>query len=120
MALNETRRLTQSVLFKNRMTLISIQTLSDYAPTNPMHSPTALAELYQAVEKAQQEEIRTQNAAAAAREAAVAAEWALHNALLGAKAQIVAQYGHDADAVQAIGLKKKSNRKRPTRRSSSS
>jgi hypothetical protein len=49
----------------------------------------------------------------AARDAANAAEWALHNLILGAKDQVIAQYGEDSDQVQAIGLKKKSEHKRP-------
>jgi len=41
---------------------------------------------------------------------------ALHNAILGAKTQVLAQYGADSDAIQSLGLKKKSERKRPTGR----
>jgi len=116
MAHNETRRLPQRVLTANRAILASIQMLPDFTATNPSHSPAALAELYAAMERAQLEEIRARNAAAAARDAAVAAEWALHNALLSAKMQVVAQYGHSADAVEAVGLKKKTEHKRPARR----
>ena len=34
---------------------------------------------------------------------------------LGVKDQVIAQYGPDSDQVAALGLKKKSNRKAPTR-----
>jgi hypothetical protein len=36
--------------------------------------------------------------------------------MLGVKAQVIAQYGHDSDEVQSLGLKKKSEHKRPTRK----
>lgn len=52
----------------------------------------------------------------AARDATVAAAWERHNAILGAKTQVIARYGPNANAVQALGLKKKSERRRPTRR----
>ena len=59
-----------------------------------------------------QNEILAQHALAAARDATVAAEWALHDAMLGVKAQVLAQYGPDSDAIQSLGLKKKSKRRR--------
>ena len=46
-----------------------------------------------------QNEILAQHALAAARDATVAAEWALHDAMLGVKAQVLAQYGPDSDAI---------------------
>jgi len=44
------------------------------------------------------------------------AEWDFHDAMLGVKEQVVAQYGNDSDAVQSLGLTKKSERKSPVRR----
>ncbi len=54
-------------------------------------------------------------ALAAARDNAVAAEWEFHNLMLGAKDRVIAQFGRDSNEVQAIGLKKASERKAPTR-----
>lgn len=70
--------------------------------------------------RAQQAELRAQHTLAAARDAVFAAEWALHNAVLRTKAQVIAQYGPDSDAVESMGLKKKSDRKRPVRRATRS
>ena len=36
--------------------------------------------------------------------------------MLGAKAQVIAQYGNDSPAVEALGLKKKSKRRPQQRR----
>jgi hypothetical protein len=59
----------------------------------------------------------TQAAAlASARDKATAKEWEFHNTILGVKDQVMAQYGRNSDEVQALGLKKASERKAPTRR----
>jgi hypothetical protein len=44
----------------------------------------------------------------------VAAEWAFHNAILGVKEQVRAQFGPDSNEVQALGLVKKSEKARPS------
>ena len=51
-----------------------------------------------------------------ARDANVTAQWGFHNAILGAKRQIVAQYGDDSDEAQAVGLTKKCERAKPSRK----
>ena len=38
-------------------------------------------------------------------------EWAFHNLILGAKEQVIAQYGKDSTQVQELGLKRKSDYK---------
>jgi hypothetical protein len=116
MATNRSRRLSSDEIQANRHALIGIQSLHDYAPINREYSATTLAELGRTMDEAQQAEVRALQALAAARDAAAAAEWALHEGILGAKAQVIAQYGPDANAVQLLGLKRKSERKRPVRR----
>src|SRR5262245_38231377 len=100
----------------NRQALSGIQMLSKYTPMNSAYSAARLKELRQAMEQAQQAELRAARAQAIAREQAIAAEWALHDCLLGAKTQVIAQYGPDAHEVQLLGLKRKSERRRPMRR----
>ena len=68
------------------------------------------------MDEARQAEVRAVQALARARDAAEEAEWALHDGILGAKAQVIAQYGPDSNAVQAVGLKRKSERRRTVRR----
>ncbi|MBI3363815.1 MAG: hypothetical protein HY033_02795, partial [Ignavibacteriae bacterium] len=52
----------------------------------------------------------------AKRDAAVAAELAFHQAMLGVKEQVIAQYGKNSDQVASLGLKKKSEYRRPVRK----
>ena len=113
---NRSRRLPVDDIQANRQALSGIQLLTDYAPMNNIYSAAQLEELGRAMEEAQQAELRAMQAQAIARELAIAAEWALHDGLLGAKAQVIAQYGPDAHAVQLLGLKRKSERRRPVRR----
>jgi hypothetical protein len=40
----------------------------------------------------------------------------MHNALLKAKHEVRAQFGDESDALTTVGLKRKSERKRPVRR----
>jgi hypothetical protein len=105
-------RIKAESLDTDRMALTALQRLSDYTPVNPNYQVAALAALNQALEQAKQNELYAQNALVAARDATAAAEWALHDAMLGAKAQVIAQYGPDSDAIQSLGLKKKSKRRR--------
>jgi hypothetical protein len=116
MAPHHNRRLATDDLLADRHALSGVQLLTNYAPTNAAYSAGTLIELGRAMEAAQQAEVRAAQALAVARDLAVAAEWALHDGLLGAKAQVIAQYGPDAHAVELVGLKRKSERRRPARR----
>jgi hypothetical protein len=96
--------------------VFAVKQMANYKPMNPGYSAETLAQLEQALEQALQEERRLANALAAARDTATATAWELHNAVLGAKIQVMAQYGPDSNEVQSLGLKKRSERKRPARR----
>ena len=51
----------------------------------------------------------------AAADAARLAEWEFHNAVLAMKEVVRGQFGADSNEAQSVGLKKKFDRKRPTR-----
>jgi hypothetical protein len=116
---NQTYRLSTATTDADRDALSALKVLRGYAPNNPNHSPEALAALQEAMGNADEAELRAQRALAAARDAAIAAGWEFHNAILGAKSQVIGQFGSDSTAVQSLGLKKKSERKRAARRSGS-
>lgn len=95
--------------------LVALKTITGYQPANPAYSLPELISKYDAMRVAQETLLNTQNAVAAARDALVAAQWTFHDVVLGAKDQIIAQYGPDSDHVAALGLKKKSERRTPKR-----
>lgn len=108
MANNQTRRIAPPILQADRDSFASLQAITSYTPANAAYTGTAISALRQAMEAKQAAETQAAAALAAARDEAVAAEWAFHNAMLGAKEQIVAQFGKDSNELQSLGLKKKS------------
>ena len=55
-------------------------------------------------------------AAEAARDDEVAAQWAFHDFIIGARTQVKAQCGDSSNQVQSVGLKKKSEYKSPAKK----
>ena len=117
MAQNQNKRLTPKILKADADALAAIKTLTPtYAPSNASYAVTPLSTAQTSMATAQGTEVTKKGDYEGARDAANAAEWAFHNLVLGAKDQVVAQYGESSDQVQAIGLKKKSEYKRPVRK----
>lgn len=116
MALNENKRLTPIILKADQDAYVSLAGFKDYQPANPACASERLAQILEEMQLTRQKELQIEAALAAARDASRQAEWRFHNAILESKAQVVAQYGASSDEVQALGLKKKSERKKPGRR----
>jgi hypothetical protein len=65
---------------------------------------------------AEREEVRKKGELKAARDNATAAARAFHDAILQVKTQVRAQFGESSNELQSLGLKKKSERKSPSRK----
>ena len=115
MAKDETKRINPDILQADLESLTAVKNLTNYTPANQEYVLTKLEALKAKLATAQEAETAAKGAWDAARDDATAAEWALHNAMLGAKAQVEAQYGKDSNEYQALGLKKKSEYKKPGR-----
>ena len=113
MAKDQTRRLRPEVLQKDGDTHAALQKMSGYSPANKTYTVANADAAETAMKNAQKAETQAKAAHDAARDQANALEWAFHNLMLGAKEQVIAQFGNDSDEAQAIGLKKKSERKKP-------
>lgn len=116
MSTNPKYRLPASTLEADREALLALEELEDYQPVNPNHRAEALRAFEQRLRQTEEEEVRTQKRLNTVRDDVVDAGWAFHNAIMGAKAQVSAQYGNDSNAIQSMGLKKRSDRKRTPRR----
>jgi flagellar biosynthesis/type III secretory pathway protein FliH len=103
-------------LAADRLTLQALQDLSDYQPLNPAYRPELLQQLEASLDQAEEAEERARRAFEQARRVRTDTARAFHDAIVGAKRQVLAQYGPDSLAVQAIGLTRASERKRPARR----
>lgn len=104
------------VIDDDRAVLRALQDIMGYAPHNPAHAVASLIQSEDALQQAEIETERARLAYDAARERLVVASWSFHDDIGGAKTEIKAQFGADSQLMHAIGLKKKSERKRPTRR----
>ena len=116
MAKDESRRLTPAVVVSDKESFAALQAISGYAPANPAFAMAIINTAQNELNAAQQAEAQAAAAAATARDNAVAKEWAFHNLVLGAKDQVVAQFGRDSNEVQAVGLKKASEFKQRQRK----
>ncbi|WP_414575030.1 hypothetical protein [Anabaena sp. CCY 9402-a] len=113
-----TRRLRLQIISQDVTSFHGLQTISTYDTTRADASVANIQQAYQVMLTQQQIETEKLALYRAAVDAARLAEWEFHNAVLAMKEVVRGQYGSDSDQAQAVGLKKKSNRKRPIRRKS--
>ena len=110
------KRIRTDILQADKNALIALAAIADYAPRNPNYSVTSAVTAQQTMEGSQAKIVRLKADLAAALDEAATNETAFHNIILGVKNETLVQYGENSDEVQAIGLKKKNERKRPVRR----
>jgi len=115
MAKDETKRINPDILKADLESLTAVKNLAIYTPVNTDYALAKLEALQVKMDGVQEAETTAKAAWDAARDDATAAEWALHNAILGAKSQVEAQYGKDSNEYQSLGLKKVSEYKKPGR-----
>jgi hypothetical protein len=113
MAKDETKRLKPEVIDKDKKALIAAHTFPEYSPWNEDYKLDKVDAKKLAMELAQADEVKAKVAYETARDTANGKEWVFHNAILGIKEQVIGQYGHNSDEYQALGLKKKSEFKKP-------
>ncbi|MFK0733303.1 MAG: hypothetical protein HEQ35_20545 [Gloeotrichia echinulata IR180] len=117
-AQDTTRRLRPQLISQDINSWHGLQTISGYNTTRADATVAKLEQAYQAMLAQQQVETEKLTLYRAAADAARLAEWEFHNTVLAMKEVIRGQYGSDSDQAQAVGLKKKSERKRSKRKKS--
>ena len=115
MAKNETRRLIPIVILQDRDAFSAVQAVTGYAPANSAFTVAKLQTYQNNMDTAQQGYAQALAAFESAKNDLIASEWGFHNLVLGAKDQVVAQFGADSNEVEAVGLKRKSEYKSPKR-----
>lgn len=115
MAKDQTKRIAPSVLKADKDAYAALLKINGYAPAKTEYSTANATTAFEAMEDLQRKETQAEVAYAAARDDATAAEWDFHNFMLNVKKQGVAQFGENSNEVQSLGLKKKSEYKRPGR-----
>ena len=109
-------QLSAGVIESDRDTLVALKRMENYTAINPAFSVQNMVELEASLVQAEEKTLLLHRDLAAARDEEIAAAQAFHQAIIGAKSCVMAQFGNDSPEVQAIGLKKRSDRKRPVRR----
>lgn len=118
-------RLRAEDLANDEAAIIAIKNMEGYLPgpglpsiEDLMAMTTNVRSHTEAYQVAQNEALIAQNSVTSARNDLIQAENERHEAVMRLKAYVIAQYGRDSNEVRAVGLKRKSDRKRPTRRKS--
>jgi hypothetical protein len=115
MAKNQIRRLSAAVLDADREAFDALQGINGYAPANQAYRTETIKTAHDRMNDAQRDSIQAEAEAAAKRDALAAARSDFHDAIMGAKVQVEAQFGSNS-----LGLEKKSAYKSPSRRSQKS
>jgi hypothetical protein len=110
-----TRRLSPRERQEDLDAYAALQAMTGYNPSNAAFSVANVTAAYEAMQESQTGEVQAQAAADAARDKATGDEWEFHDVILGVKAQVKAQFGENSDQLQSLGLKKKSEYKKPSR-----
>ncbi len=110
----EAKRLEPAKLQKAKDGITALGQISGYNPQRKEYGADKVAALSTALTTTGAAEIAAKNAWDKARDAAVKAEWDVHNFMQGASEQVQGQYGSDSDEYASIGYKKKSEYKKGT------
>lgn len=108
---SKTQRITAGTLRKDRHIAAAVLLLKDYSPANADFSADRLRQALHDVEAATTAEKDAQNALVKARMRSLELECTFHELTLGAKRQVIAQYGDDSPEIAALGLKRRSERR---------
>ena len=115
MAKNQTVKIRPQLLQDDRDSFAALKNITDYAPSNKDLTAAKIQALQDDMVEKDETEVQALAAHDSARDDATDSEWAFHNAVLGMKDQVKAQYGADSNELQAVGLTKKSEFKKPSR-----
>jgi hypothetical protein len=116
MAKSDAKRIDSKVLKNDEAALDALKAIPTYTPMKPELSTATVGTLAETLQTLHTAETQAEAAFNAARDNAVAAEWAFHEAILGVKDQVASQFGRNSNEYQALGLKKKMERKPPVRK----
>ncbi|MFZ1700643.1 MAG: hypothetical protein WBO10_00770 [Pyrinomonadaceae bacterium] len=116
MAEQNTRPLSSKQLNDDLDAFAALKDISGYTPANAAFALANGSSAKTAMDAAQEKSAQDAATAAASRDDEVASQWAFHDFVLGAKNQVKAQFGDSSNEIQAMGLKKKSEYKSPSKK----
>lgn len=111
-----TKRLSREIVQQDVESMNGLNAIVGYRTNRVEATPEHLQLAYRTMLSKQQIETEQQVIARQAAEAARQAEFDFHSAVLAMKEAVKGQFGSDGQEAVAIGLKRKSDRKLPTRK----
>ena len=120
MANKKTRPLSPKILQDDLGAFAALKNISGYKPLNSQYEIANGEAARSTMQSDEVTSVQADAAAAAARDNKVASQREFHNFMLGVKAQVKAQFGDSSNEIQALGLKKKSEYKSPSKRKAKS
>jgi hypothetical protein len=108
--------ISPSILAADHATVLALQSLIDYQPINPDLRTEHLVQLQTSLAQATQTRRAIEVALDNARNIEAETSHVYHDLVVSSRAHVSVQYGTDSAAVAMVGLTRKSERKRPTRR----
>ena len=117
MGSNRKNRMPADQVQANIDAYLALKAMPGYKPYNPAFSLEAITAAVELLRTAEVNDLHAEHARLAARDAIVAAQWALQDIVVGAKEQVRAIYGPDSDEMVQVGLKTKSEKKARSRTS---
>lgn len=115
MADRRTKRLSPKILQDDLDAYAGMQGIAGYTPSNSAFDSASGADTKSKMEADQTKEVQDKATSDASRDASVASEWDFHDFVRNMRIQVKAQFGENSDEVAAVGLKKKSEYKNPTK-----
>lgn len=116
MANNKTRPLSPKLLQEDLDSFAALEAIAGYTPANADFSVAKGTQKKTSMETAQTKSVQDAATAAASRDDEIAAQWVFHDFIIGARQQVIAQFGDNSNEKQAVGLKKKSEYKKATKK----
>ena len=115
--LNFSRRIPARTISADINAYHGLSAITKYISTRPEASAKSIEQAYDSMIAKQKKEVELTATMKSAVDAARQAEGEFHAAVLAMKESVRGQFGSDSDEAQAVGYKKKSEYKRPRRRS---
>lgn len=116
----QSRRIPPSKIVEDEEAFAALKAVANYAPANSAYTVAAIEQAYRELQEARTAEVQADAAAKTASDRVVEKQANFHGLVIGARDQVMAQFGRNSDQVQAVGRKKESDYKTPQRKSKKS
>ncbi len=113
---NTNRRLSPTIIKQDLDAYNGLKTITDYNTLRAEATPENIQVVYETMLDKQRDETEKQVLFKNASDIARLSEWEFHNRILTMKEAVKGQFGSDSNEAVAVGFKKKSERKRPSKR----